>query len=149
MYLNLLKNAKGKYIYFLEDDDLLLPPFLKGIKSLINEDIDLGYFNYFDYKGLSLEFKDSETQNFQKFCNTYNHYKNFQLSRFITKKSIITKFPLGNNVLNDWVLFKSLTPKTFKTYKYLIYKQGIPRISMKPYNQGFYECLTPEFIDLK
>lgn len=143
MYLSLLKNTKGEYIYFLEDDDLLLPPFLKGIQSLINENIDLGYFNYFDYKGLSLEFKDSKILNFKEFCNTYNHYKNFQLSRFITKKSIITKFPQGNNVLNDWFLFCSLKPETFKVYKYLIYKQGTPRISMKPYNTGFYECLTP------
>ena len=128
VYKSLLIQSRGKYLYYLEDDDFILPPFIKAIRTMDENDIDLMYCNYVGYKNLSLEFTDTkilDTPEFIEFCGSYNHYDLFQLGRFIFKKSICKVFPKGNNVLNDWFLFSHLQPKTFAISGYVIYKQNV------------------------
>ena len=150
VYKTLFRYSKGKYLYYLEDDDFLLAPFTQALKTMVENNIDLMYCNYMGYEDLKLEFnktdifKGSEkttlvldagsgeytvegsiNSEFLKFCKTYNHYDLFQLGRFIFRKSICKYFPRGNNVLNDWHLFRHLLPKIFATSEYIIYKQNV------------------------
>lgn len=125
LYYLLYKEAKGKYIYFLEDDDIILKPFCKVIKDTIINDYDLVYCNFFKVReqtnGLNLE---DDLINFNIFKNQ-DFFYNFQLSRCIFKKSKILKFPRGNNIFNDYILFKNIDTEYIKTYKSCIYKQTI------------------------
>ena len=152
IYKNLLRNAKGKYLYYLEDDDFLMAPFVQALKTMVDKGIDLMYCNYFGYENPVLEFNKtsifSEVREYKteitpsrritpspieytvnseliNFCENYNHYDKFQLGRIIFKKSICKLFPRKNNVLNDWHLFRHLRPKVFATSEYIIYKQNV------------------------
>lgn len=140
IYYSLFKLAKGKYIYFLEDDDILTKSFLGVIKRIIDDDLNLAYCNYIDVYNISrgIEFKKNNTIEFKKFINDYNPDELFQLSRCIFKKEIIKKFPKGNNIYNDYILFKNVHTKYINIFKDIIYKQttdGKDNISFKKYNK--------------
>ena len=177
IYKHLFRQATGKYLYYLEDDDFLIAPFTQAIKTMETKGIDLMYCNYFGYENPVIEFNKTEVfkdtrsysleftntriyeettkvdytvnSEFIKFCETYNHYDNFQLGRFIFKKSICKLFPRTNNVLNDWFLFKHLRPQVFATSEYIIYKQNVngDNISFN-IEKPFYKCEDPLMVDL-
>lgn len=138
LYYLLYKESRGKYIYFLEDDDIILKSFCNVIKDTIVNDYDLAYCNflkvYNQSRGLNLkdnliDFNIVENQDF---------FYEFQLSRCIFKKSKILKFPKGNNIFNDYILFKNIKTKYIKTYRSCIYKQtidGNDNISFKSLNK--------------
>lgn len=150
IYLSLLKSATGEYVYFLEDDDILEDGFESAVKTLISHDGDLAICNYIDYKGFKFEIKYPKIEDFQWFLQCFNHYTNFQLSRVIFKKEIIKLFPIGNNLLNDWHLFKNLRPQKFLMLPNIIYKQSKPRISYftKTPKKPYYESENAEFIEI-
>ena len=152
IYKSLLREAKGEYLYYLEDDDFLMAPFVQALKTMVEKGIDLMYCNYFGYENPVLEFNKTTVytgsceyktkitpsrriepspieytvnSGFVKFFESYNHYDKFQLGRIIFKKSICKLFPRKNNVLNDWHLFRHLRPEVFATSEYIIYKQNV------------------------
>lgn len=152
IYKSLFRSAKGLYIWYLEDDDIALNPLVSAIETMMKNDIDLSYCNYFDHKGLEIEFKNSEKLDFKNFIETYNHYPKFQLSRFIFKRKLVKLFPRTNNLLNDWHLFSHLEPKNFWILEYIIYKQELDglfneNISFK-IKEPFFESYEPLMVDL-
>ena len=125
VYKGLVTNSTGEYIYFLEDDDLLMPPFTSAFRVIKESKSDLGICNYFGYEGLQMDFCQTRQADFEDFKKSFPHYKKFQLGRIIIKKSLIQKFPKNNNLLNDWHLFAHLSPKRFLILPYSIYKQRV------------------------
>ena len=94
-YKFLFDNAKGDYIYFLEDDDYIIKDFWRYIDYSYN----INYLNYLKYeavKNIKTKFK-IETVN-----------EDFQLSQILFQKALVKKFPIGNNIYNDWELFQSI-----------------------------------------
>lgn len=149
IYKTLFRTARGKYLWYLEDDDQALAPLPNIIKAMESENIDLMLCNYIDYKGLNLEFTKTEVKDFGEFCLKYNHYDLFQLSRFVFKKSICFEFPRGNNLLNDWHLFTHLRPQKFATCEYLIYKQNVDETNISfDIKEPYFEDPNALMVDL-
>lgn len=96
IYRGLFEKAQGKFVFFLEDDDYILPCFF--------DELDLSYdINFVNFMAhdpriavqrAKREFMVDEEQ--------------FQLSQLIFSKAALRVFPNGNNIHNDWVLFQSL-----------------------------------------
>jgi len=95
-YKFLLDKATQEYVYFLEDDDYLLPNFF--------DNLDFNYdINFINYKHENIQ--EAITRHYREF---EIEEEDFQLGQIVFKKSLINKFPTGNIVTNDWTLFKSL-----------------------------------------
>jgi glycosyltransferase involved in cell wall biosynthesis len=125
LYKFLFNKSTGKYIYFLEDDDYLLPNFWDIIElnnSIYNYIPDQGYLAYLDY-----------------FIKRPNFEEYFQLGQIIFEKKLLINFPEGNYIKNDFYLYKEISKKTkFKYIKKPIYQQttdGKDNISFKEYNK--------------
>jgi glycosyltransferase involved in cell wall biosynthesis len=127
VYNFLYKKAKGEYIYYLEDDDILLTSFNFDLVS------DYYFGLYYPNKRENSTLKRFRNS-FKKIWN-YNHFKlfnyysipekfeHFQLGQLIIKKGIIRNFPKTDDKYNDYYLFF----KNIGTIKYinkLFYKQG-------------------------
>jgi len=128
VYNFLYKKSNGNYIYFLEDDDLLLTSF-----DFLDYDFDYYFGMYYPNK--------RENNTLKKFRNSFKriwsftHTKlffnynipekfiHFQLGQIIIKKEIIKKFPKTDNKYNDYYLFAK-NPGTIKYINKLFYKQG-------------------------
>jgi len=102
LYKHLFDQAKGEYVYFLEDDDYLYKNFACILNKYIFEDIDLYYMKYKNpyenkYEEISLP--------------TINTH--FQLSQILFKKELVeNSFPDNNSLDNDWKLFQTIINKT-------------------------------------
>jgi len=114
IYKFLFDSSRGDYIYFIEDDDYILPSFFKRI----NYNYDVNYFEYFSKPHMSFEGKKIATKrqkinrknkkyDLKKFLNESN-FKYFQLSQICFNKKRLNKFPLGNKLDNDLKLFKNI-----------------------------------------
>ncbi len=101
IYKFLFDKAKGEFIYFLEDDDYILPNFFKNI----NFNYELNYLNYRSYN-------IKKTIENRKFFQIEDINKNFQLGQLFFKKETVGKFPTGNALDNDWVLFQEIKKNT-------------------------------------
>jgi hypothetical protein len=129
IYEFLLKMSKGKYIYFLEDDDYLTEDFLN---QKLDSDIIAGNYcpTYKPNKILDLMnmFQDSLFFDRVDFIKKLN-LEHLQLGQFIFKKDVIEDFVFekDNNVHNDikLVYHASLKCKTFKTTSKFFYYQTI------------------------
>lgn len=122
IYFNLFKNAKGKYIYFLEDDDYLLEGFKEFYNEVLEKDYDFGIAKYLKHNLKPTKFNKED----------------FQLSQVIFKKIKITKFPFDNDIENDYKLYiNNKNDNTLESNK-VIFKQtidGKDNISFKCFNK--------------
>ncbi len=97
IYQSLFDRAVGEYVFFLEDDDYILPCFF--------DELDFSYdINFVNF--MAHDPKHTISRALKPFVIDEDH---FQLSQIIFKKALLTRFPAGNNINNDWILFKSLT----------------------------------------
>lgn len=103
VYEFLFTNSKGKYIYFLEDDDYLRKEFFE---QNLDADIISGNYcptykpdNFFELINL---FKNEITYDKKTFLSRLN-LEHLQLGQFIFKRDLIEDFSFGkdNNVHND------------------------------------------------
>ena len=125
IYEMLYTVATGDYIYYLEDDDYLMRNFWDGLKL----DSDVIFIEYLSIP-LCVEMCRSDAiktikrpgsiNHNNKLTNFLKHYneKYFQLGQIIFKNNIINKFPVGNNIHNDYLLLQELA-KHSKTFKYI------------------------------
>lgn len=102
LYKSLFDKAKGEYIYFLEDDDYVLPNFWKEI-----EKIDQKCTYVYEYIPLA---RFSEYS--KMFKKDINFEVNFQLSQCVFLKESIHTFPTGNCLQNDYALFLESSSRT-------------------------------------
>ena len=124
IYFNLFKKAKGKYIYFLEDDDYLLEGFKDFYNEVLNSDYDFGIAKYLKHNLKPMKFNKED----------------FQLSQVIFKKSKITKFPFDNNIENDYKLYINNKNDNTLVSNKVIFKQttdGKDNISFKCFNKDY------------
>ena len=80
--------------------------------------------------------------NLDNFISIYDN-RDFQLSQIIFKKNKLKKIPKGNNIDNDYKLFKSLSPASIKYNNKTLYVQttdGNDNISFKEYNKDERFC---------
>jgi glycosyltransferase involved in cell wall biosynthesis len=119
IYEFLFLQSKGKYIYFLEDDDYLRNDFFN---QEFDSDIIAGNY-YPTYKPDNLleivnMFKDENINNKIDFLNKLN-LEHLQLGQFIFNKEVIGDFLFGkdNNIHNDirLVYHASGNSKSFRT----------------------------------
>lgn len=116
IYKFLAHQATTKYIYFLEDDDILLKGFYKVIDFLNDYDAITG-----SYISVMKGFKNK----YQKFNIESDEY---QLSQVIFKKEKLNfdgleKNCLGNCIFNDYYLFKNSFLYNIYNSKIFFYKQ--------------------------
>ena len=113
LYKHLFDEAKGKFIYFLEDDDYMLPEFFNSI--------DLNYdFNFLNFKLFEIREAIEEKRKPFKIPDTNTH---FQLSQLFFKKELIKDFPDGNNLDNDWKLLEQLRSYEHKLIPQIMFVQ--------------------------
>jgi hypothetical protein len=130
---------------YLEDDDYLLEAFV-WIKTLLTHDIIIQHYNDLDNKYWFMNtkyikaMKNVDTKK-QYVCKLFKNgfYRYFQLSQLIFKRNILTleKFPLGNNIFNDFKLLLNLSSEQIKLVYMSTWKQtndDINRLSSK-YNK--------------
>lgn len=102
IYRFLLQQATGTHIYYLEDDDYLLPGFFDTIMPLLDNDIIAGnhYPTYNDefIMRTTTQFKDNSSFDIDEV--------NMQLSQFVMRKSLVDswKFPNDSHIHNDYKL---------------------------------------------
>jgi len=125
-YKFLLDKATQEYIYFLEDDDYLLPKFF----SKLDFKYDINFINYRheDINDCIDRFKrDFAVEE-----------EDFQLGQILFKKSLVKEFPIGNILSNDWTLFQSLNKDSMKLIEDILWVQttdGKDNISFPEYNK--------------
>jgi glycosyltransferase involved in cell wall biosynthesis len=109
IYKYLFIQARGEYIYYLEDDDYLLNGFLKVF--MLIDTYDLIYCKYRPEK-----IDDYLKIKFQKEPEVKNDL--FQLSQIIFKKELLDLniFPKTNDINNDWKLYQSLKNNSLSFY---------------------------------
>ncbi len=102
LYKYLFDEAQGEFIFFLEDDDYLWMDFYKKI----NFNYSINYLNFISYDIM----KSLVTDKHKPFeVETENEH--FQLSQILFKKELVTDFPTGNALDNDWKLFQHIKEK--------------------------------------
>lgn len=95
-YKFLFDKASNEFIYFLEDDDYILPNFFNSL--------DFGYdINFLNYRHENINNTISRRKREFK-----EDKEDFQLGQIVFRKALVRKFPSGNNINNDWILYKSL-----------------------------------------
>ena len=97
-YKMLFNKAKGEYVYFLEDDDYITKNFFKHLDF----SYDIMYMNFIRF--------DEIIQDYEFIMEEQND--EFQLSQILFKKDLVTEFPKGNLLHNDWFLFQHIKAKT-------------------------------------
>lgn len=123
LYKFLFEKASNEYIYYLEDDDILLENFFETF-SFQHKDIIYG--NYIPYKWSKEFFNFFKQTNYtdkEKFLENYNSH-NFQFSQLIFRKKClnINDFPTDNYLQNDFKIFQKLTGSFIHVSDFL-YKQ--------------------------
>jgi len=114
IYQLLFDRAEGEYIFFLEDDDYILPYFF----DYLDFTFDINYVNYISeplirelgtIKGVKANMQPRELEDvfdYMTFAQKH-HSRHFQLSQLIFKKEMLKSFPTGNDIHNDIKLFES------------------------------------------
>ncbi|HLE09657.1 MAG: hypothetical protein A2504_06960 [Bdellovibrionales bacterium RIFOXYD12_FULL_39_22] len=93
VYKFLFDNAKGEFVYFLEDDDYLMKNFYKVVMGIKQNTI----FRYFPEKNIKLYY--------EYFKDEGKFKTEFQLGQIIFKKETVKNFPIGNRLDNDFLLY--------------------------------------------
>lgn len=114
IYEFLYNEATGDYVYYLEDDDYILPSFNKGIEY----DTDVYYMEYYslplaDQHGIVDHFKLIQQRELINITDPklfYNKHKTryFQLGQLLFRRFEKLHFPTGDNIENDLQLFKNV-----------------------------------------
>jgi len=104
-----LQIVQGKYLYFLEDDDYVVPNFWNILLNDIKTDKTL-FYNYIPHNGM-LEYinrfkNKTDDGNYSKedFLQIVQE-EHFQISQMCFRKNDITEYMIGNFLDNDWKLF--------------------------------------------
>lgn len=109
LYSLLYNNARGEFIYFLEDDDYLLPGFFDNIDLTY----DVNFFEYMSYPlirilGVAQAYrliaksrKINHKDNLKMFIKEFDD-EEFQLGQILFRKSKLPLLPSGNNIYNDY-----------------------------------------------
>jgi len=130
-YLKLYNKASMEYVYFLEDDDILLTNF----SFLKNQYLKYDYFLGLYYPHKNMSFNDVFSIKKNEYFNICNHSKlfkkydtpekldDFQLGQLLIKKDVIKTIPKSDNKYNDYFLFKD-NSGNIKNIKEYFYKQG-------------------------
>jgi glycosyltransferase involved in cell wall biosynthesis len=125
VYKCLFDAAKYPYIFYLEDDDYLLPDFFKHIDFTV----DVNFCEYISLPHINENVQDAiynqkinrkyaSCTDVKQFVNNSN-VEYFQLSQLCGfKKKILKQFPIGNNVENDLILFKNIS-KNAQSFNYI------------------------------
>ena len=129
IYEFLFFESKGKYVYFLEDDDYLREDFFNQ-----NLDCDIIAGNYYptynpnNILKMMNVFQDFFTDSNQKFIDKLN-LEHLQLGQFIFNRFVVENFLFGNdnNIHNDirLVYHAALKAKSFRTTNKVFYYQTI------------------------
>ena len=125
IYEGLIGNATGRMVCFLEDDDYMLPNYFDGIAR-----DDVYYIEYISNPliqeiGITQHMKRMNVNRSVMKCDTLSQFvetgdfRDFQLGQIVFNPNLITRFPTGNNIKNDFELFCNIANNT-KTFKYLI-----------------------------
>ena len=130
IYKFLSDNANGKFVYFLEDDDVMMKSFRK-VFSLLNDKVICGSYFHED-KYLDLH---------QRITKFSSESSDFQLSQVVFKKEDLNFSNLldkcnGNCIYNDYYLFKN-SVKDFEEVSFCFYRQttdGYDNISFKEFS---------------
>lgn len=124
LYHYLYTKSKGEYIYYLEDDDYIRSNFFTSIDFTK----DINYMEYIsrpliEHYGplcslkkitVNRKFKSKTSREFfELFDDT-----EFQLGQILFKKILVTKFPTGNYLNNDYKLFQNIT-KESPSFRYI------------------------------
>jgi glycosyltransferase involved in cell wall biosynthesis len=124
VYLSLFKRASKDYIYYLEDDDVMSVDFFRILSEY---DDDIFYFNYIPYTWHShfvRSFKYTDgVYTKEGFLSQYNDH-DFQFGQICFRKKCldVDKFPTGNNMSNDFVIFKMISG-SFRTINKFLFTQ--------------------------
>jgi glycosyltransferase involved in cell wall biosynthesis len=126
IYKHLFDCAKYEYIFYLEDDDYLLPNFFKALDF----SVDINFCEYVSHPHMINEGINVALYR-QKINRKYSHFKiakdfiengdmeYFQLSQLCAfKKSLLDIFPSGNDINNDLTLFKTIS-KNMSSFRYI------------------------------
>lgn len=112
IYNFLIEQSVGKYLYFLEDDDFVVPNFWKIISTKLDGNNTL-FYNYIpenNYKEyINIFYKKIPNGIYHKldFFNIMN-IKKFQLSQIIFRKEDVVFFPTNNDLDYDFKLLTNL-----------------------------------------
>lgn len=123
LYKFIFDKSTGNYIYYLEDDDILLNSFQSVLDNLYSYQVHVGLYKSFNSKITSQVLMDIVIANQY---NTFPKIKYFQLSQMIFKRKEY-KFPETFNLLNDEILFQTVynESESICYYKKLFFQQGI------------------------
>lgn len=127
IYKSLFDRAKGEYIYYLEDDDVMGVRFFETLSQF---DEDIFYFNYSPYKW-SMDFVRFFGYAGKNFVNKGHFLKeyddhNFQFGQICFRKDSldVNDFPDDNCLQNDFKIFQRLKG-TFRSINKILYSQTI------------------------
>ena len=124
-YRFLLDKATQEFVYFLEDDDYITPKFF----NKLDFSYDINFLNYRHedinacIERLKRDFKVEE--------------EDFQLGQILFKKELVSSFPTGNRLDNDWKLFQSLNQDSINLISDIMWVQttdGKDNLSFPEYN---------------
>lgn len=124
IYERLIDKATGRLVCFLEDDDYMLPNYFDGIAH-----DDVYYIERISNPlirevGITQHMKRMNVNRFAKKCDTLSQFvetgdfRDFQLGQIVFNPNLITQFPTGNNIENDYELLCNVANNT-KTFKYI------------------------------
>jgi glycosyltransferase involved in cell wall biosynthesis len=114
-YKLLYTQARGEYIYYLEDDDYIESNFF----SVLDFTYDINYLEYIStplmvevgiieqFKRMSVNRKSAHIHNLKAFLSNHDD-RDFQLGQLMFKQELVHRFPSGNNIYNDMKLFENL-----------------------------------------
>lgn len=144
LYKFVYDQAQGEYVYYLEDDDLLLPEFYQYVCKHIDEaDLHVGLFE----TNLNI-IKLNVIQTMLGWRHGITCTDHFQLSQMLFKKIPSLKFPSGNVINNDANLFKSVLehyePKITMTkfYELRIHGQNMSKEYFDRWKEKDDNCTT-------
>jgi len=123
IYKFLYIKANGKYIYYLEDDDYVVKNFYKIINI---DNLKNTCYRYMPLNNIKLYYS--------YWKNLNNFREHFQLGQIIFNKNDIKKFPCGNNLSNDYELYKQINFKYSKIPIFVQTDDGKDNISFPKYN---------------
>jgi len=131
-YKFLFDKSQTKYIYFLEDDDLLMQDFI-FLNAEGAEKYDYFFGKYIPHNKMScvdvFKLRKLPYFNISSFNELFKKYSTpesmseFQLSQLVFKKENIKNFPTDDCTYNDYYLFKN-NPGSIKIIEYFLFEQG-------------------------
>jgi glycosyltransferase involved in cell wall biosynthesis len=125
IYRQLFERSSGEFVYFLEDDDYILPNFF----NCLDYSYDINYMEYISEPLINLygpvkaldiistNRKVNHNNNAQTFFDTFDD-EEFQLGQILFDRKLVKDFPTGNHINNDYHLFRNIA-KLSKRFKYI------------------------------